>query len=202
MSTRGFLGFVIDGVEKITYNHSDSYPRRLGRDVLSWAQANQHALTCACDIHRCLSSGPVDRARTLRVVDPDSEPTDEDIERLRYGLDLGVGIRRARPDWYQLLRRTQGDLAAMLAAGVIEDGSDFPADSLSAEWGYIVDLDRQVLEVYEGFQKAAHTAGRFAARTSSDASPGYYPVRLVASWPLSELPTPEEFIAEIGRDAS
>ena len=36
MSTRGAYGFIIDGVEKITYNHCDSYPECLGDNFIEW----------------------------------------------------------------------------------------------------------------------------------------------------------------------
>lgn len=36
MSTRGAYGFRIDGQDKITYNHFDSYPDSLGVNLLQW----------------------------------------------------------------------------------------------------------------------------------------------------------------------
>lgn len=184
MGTRGFIGFVVDGTEKIAYNHFDSYPDGLGKDVLSWLTAT-HSST----------GEPVDLARALRVVPPDSEPTDEDIARLAPFTNRGVGERRDRPDWYQLLRETQGDPAAMLRAGVIEDAGQFPTDSLFAEWGYVVDFDAGVFEAYRGFQRATHDKGRFAARPG--AKGGYFPCALVASWPLSALPAKADFLAAL-----
>lgn len=184
MGTRGFVGFVVDGVEKIAYNHFDSYPSGLGIDVLAW-------LRIAGDLNAAREA-----AQALRVVDPESEPTDEDIERLGGYLNSNVGERRERPDWYQLLRETQGNPAAMLDAGVIEDAANFPLDSLFAEWGYIVDFDAEVFEVYQGFQHAAHDRGRFAhrepnVRPASGAE--YYPCALVCSWPLDALPDEKTF---------
>lgn len=196
MGTRGFVGFVIDGTEKIAYNHYDSYPDGgLGTDILEWLGANNHALTC--DIHRGTTDGPVELARKLRVVDEDSEPSDEDIERLSQFYNPNVGGRTDRPTWYQLLRETQGKPGEILAAGVIIDSSEFPLDSLWAEWGYIVDFDANVFEVYRGFQDAPHEHGRFAARAGSNG--GYYPCALVQSWPLSELPTKNEFLSALGQ---
>lgn len=186
MGTRGFVGFVVDGVEKIAYNHWDSYPSGLGEDVRSWL--------AAADIEAVR-----EQARVLRVVSPDSKPTAEDIEHLRPYMDLGVG-EQSTEDWYCLLRHTQGNPGRMLEAGVVEDASGFPTDSLFAEWGYIVDFDAGVLEAFKGFQKSAHTEGRFATRTGPDDSDGYFPVRLVASWPLSSLPTAEEFISTLEPD--
>ena len=43
MSTRGFIGFVIDGTEKIAYNHYDSYPSALGLNVLHWLHVEPQA---------------------------------------------------------------------------------------------------------------------------------------------------------------
>lgn len=189
MSTRGFISFAVDGETKTAYNHSDSYPGGLGLDVLGWLRT--------ADLDAAKES-----ARTLRAIDGESEPSDEDIERLRAFADFQVDskiwngtayVERERPSWYQLLRRTQGDPGAMLAAGAIEDGSGFPADSLFAEWGYVVDFGAQTFEVYGGFQQEAHSEGRFASPTPNNG--GYYPVRLVASWPLGELPDDAAFVA-------
>jgi hypothetical protein len=176
MGTRGFVGFVADGTEKIAYNHFDSYPEGLGKDVLTW-------LTGVVAVEAGIET-LTETARQLRVVDPRGEPTDEDIGGLRQ---------------YQLLRETQGDPQAMLAAGVVEDAHDFPLDSLFAEWGYVVDLDAGVFEAYKGFQHEAHGEGRFAGRTPSSGrvATGYHPCRLVATWPLSALPTPEDFVRQL-----
>jgi hypothetical protein len=172
MSTRGFVGFVIDGTEKITYNHSDSYPGWLGVNVLSW-------------LREADTAEAADQARALRVVDPESTPTDKDIERLRGCADLNVG-RQTLDSWYVLLRHNQGNPGAMLQAGVVEDASDFPTDSLFAEYGYVVDFDARLLEAYAGFQKLPHGEGRFASRPRL--GDDYYPVKLVGSWPFTDLP--------------
>lgn len=36
MSTRGAVGIIKNGIEKIAYNHWDSYPSGLGQDILNW----------------------------------------------------------------------------------------------------------------------------------------------------------------------
>lgn len=189
MGTRGFLGFVIDGTEKIAYNHFDSYPSGLGSDVLSWLRI-------------ATSDGTVhiaERARALTVVDPNSTPTAQQIEQLREFANLNVGTQDVE-DWYVLLRETQGNPGAMLQAGYIEDAGQFPLDSLFAEWGYLVDLDADVFEVYRGFQHAKHDKGRFADREPfkpphrANLATEYWPVALERSWRLVELPTDEEFL--------
>lgn len=186
MGTRGFIGFVSGGKEAVAYCHFDAYPSGLGLDMLGWL------LTLG---KTGLDQAALDAA-ALRAVTDSDEPTDEDIARLRRWTDLSVGGASERPTWYQLLRQTQGDAGAILEAGVIEDASDFPADSLFAEWGYVVDFDNSVFEVYEGFQKVPHSDGRFAGMTPSEGGE-YFPVRLIRSWPLSGLPTGDAFMASV-----
>lgn len=184
MSTRGFLGFVADGQCKVAYNHSDSYPDWLGFQMLHWLRSAD------------LSDAQA-KAIELRVVAPDSEPTDEDVRSLKRFHNPHVGGHSERPTWYQLLRETQGEPAAMLEAGVIEDASNFPYDSLFAEWGYLADFDAQRFEVYQGFQHERHEAGRFARPEPND---GYYPCALIAAWPFTDLPDDERFLAALAED--
>ena len=187
MGTRGFVGFVVDGTEKIAYNHNDSYPDGLGLDVLGWLR---NALTMNPAV-------TVEQAKALRAVDGESEPTDADVEQLKDFYNPNVGGRSERPTWYQLLRGTQGDPGAMLRAGVIQDAGSFPANSLFAEWGYVVDFDARAFESYVGFQHEPHDKGRFAALSGRD---GYHPVALVASWSLDALPSDADFLAALADD--
>jgi hypothetical protein len=192
MGTRGFISFVVDGTEKTAYNHWDSYPDALGSDVLKW-------LRHVCEVE----TGPevlLSEARNLRVVSPQDKPTAEDVARFsqfswnkdQHGGDSDL---REGQEWYDLLHETQGNPMLILQAGVIEDAGKFPLDSLFAEWGYVIDLDAQQFEAYQGFQHSPHSAGRFADRPS--ATDGYYPVALAASWPLGSLPTDAEFLAAL-----
>lgn len=183
MSTRGAICFVIDGTEKITYNHSDSYPDWLGVRFLKWLKD--------ADLEQVAQ-----QVRDLRVVNDDIKPTAEDIDRLAPFTNLGVSSS-STDEWYCLLRETQGDLVAILNAGYIEDGSQFPLDSLFCEWAYCLDLDRAAFEVYKGFQEQPHSEGRFADRPVKADSRGktWYPIKLVAQWNLERLPTEEEFLA-------
>lgn len=187
MGTRGFVGFLIDGDIKAAYNHWDSYPSGIGLDVLEWARRAGMKVGPAMEHVKQL-------ARELQPVDDTVPPTPEQIYQLEAWTDLNVS-ERSTSDWYCLLRRTQGDIGAILTAGYFEDAGDFMYDSLFCEWGYLVDLDSWMLVVYKGFQNEPHTAGRFAA---GQTIPGrYYPVAEVAAWPLNDLPTREAFLAEL-----
>jgi len=191
MGTRGFISFNVDGDLKTAYNHFDSYPDGLGLAVLRYLRA----VTAAGAMPEIR-----EKARALRVVDGETKPTPEEIEQLRPYSDEGVS-RQTLDDWYCLLRRTQGNPGLILEAGVIEDASEFPGDSLFAEWGYVIDFDNDGrLEAYRGFQRQRHSAGRFADMKPRDAVPGvdgYFPVTLLASWPLAELPSDQDFLAAL-----
>ncbi|MBR4315907.1 MAG: hypothetical protein IKP65_02910, partial [Alphaproteobacteria bacterium] len=43
MSTRGYVGFYKDGIDKGGYNHCDSYPEGLGNEVLDFLKGNNIA---------------------------------------------------------------------------------------------------------------------------------------------------------------
>lgn len=186
MSTRGFLGFVAGGTEKITYNHADSYPDGIGLTALRWlrtAVMDEDVLTR--------------RVMALRLVQEGDAAPESEVERLRRYADENVGSRSSR-DWYILLRETQGDPEGILAAGVAIDNADWPCDSLFCEWGYLIDCDAHALEVYRGFQDAPHSHGRFAHRPRRHhAVDRYWPVALRVTWPFSSLPSDDEFTAAL-----
>src|SRR5687768_12201748 len=104
MGTRGFVGFVVDGTEKISYNHWDSYPSGVGLDVLEWLRG---VVSESESLHR-------DLAKALSVV-PDRAPTDVEREALAEFEDSRVGS--ADDFWYRLLRGTQGKPGKILRAG-------------------------------------------------------------------------------------
>lgn len=194
MSTHGFLAFAAGAPAKVAYVHSDAYPSGLGLTVLCW-----------------LRSVPLDDAacavKALRVVDPASYPTPQDVERLRDYYDPHVDTLdpytykpRTRPTWYQVLRGTTGDPALILDAGVIEDQSGLPYAG-HVHYGYVADFEAAVFEAYRGCQSRPHTDGRFAL--PAPGADGCYPARMLASWPLGSLPADDEFFAafEEGRRA-
>lgn len=184
MGTRGFLGFVANDRETIIYNHCDSYPAGLGVAVLNYARSISD-----------MDAAKREAAAIVHVSD-ETPPTDEQVEALHRFANLSVGERKGRPDWYQLLRETQGNPDAILDAGHAEHNPDWPADSLFCEWGYLIDFDRGSFEVYQGFQTSPHDSGRFHGRKAQGArGRGYFPVRLVASYSLDALPSNERLTA-------
>jgi len=70
---------------------------------------------------------------------------------------------------------------------------NFAADSLFCEWAYVIDLDKNTFEIYEGFNKTPlDSTERFAflpQEQPDHRDPEYYPVRLLKSYSLRRLPT-------------
>jgi hypothetical protein len=179
LGTRGIVGVVVDGDVKVAYNHWDAYPDGVGNTTLlavrRWLNEDRLGESRA-------------KATTLVAVDEDATPTPEEWEKFKHLADTGVS---KGDDWYALLRKTQGDIDAILDAGAYGDAIGFTGDSLFCEWGYVVDFDNEVFEVYKGFQSEnVERAGRFADREidQSHRSSGYGPIKLVRSFKFNELP--------------
>lgn len=56
------------------------------------------------------------------------------------------------------------------------DSATFLKDSLFCEWAYIINLDTEELEVYEGFNKRPDAPGRYA---DTETNNGYFGVKLI-----------------------
>lgn len=174
MGTRGALGFRLDGVDKITYNHSDSYPSGLGLDLLN------ELVGLNLDTVR-------ENVRKIILVNSADPPTEQQISENQQWANLGVS-EQTLEDWYCLLRETQGTILphANGTLGVMIDSTKFMADSLFCEWAYILNLDDGVLEVYRGFNDDPQKPGRYAALKRKETDE-YYGVVLLDTVPLDQL---------------
>ena len=69
---------------------------------------------------------------------------------------------------------------------------EFIANGLYCEWVYVVDLDSGMFEIYQGFQTHP-SENRFSSMFEGTIN-GYYPPKLVATYPLDELPTDSQLM--------
>jgi len=170
MGTRGAMGFRKDGIDKVTYNHFDSYPSYLGKALIEFCQ--KHTID---EMEKMFNK--------IKLVDEDEEPTQEQIEVCLEYYDRQYGSLPG--DWYCLLRKGQGDLNCNVKTGYMIDSAAFLIDSLSCEYAYIINLDTKMLEIYKGFSKSPGK-GRYA-NFKDDQESEYYGVNLVNEIPLSEI---------------
>ena len=173
MGTRGIYGFRKNGIDKLTYNHFDSYPDYLGATMAEF---------CA--------DTPIDELNALydriELVNECEKPTEEQINACRAFANVSVGTRRM-DDWYCLLRELQGEPEKWKEIdGTIYmiDNHNFILDSLFCEYGYIINLDTNELEFWEGYQKKPNSRNRYGKQPNDD---GYYPCRLAGKYSLWAL---------------
>lgn len=191
MSTRGIIGVYINGESKLTFNHFDSYPEGLGVDVFA-------------DVLGMLNEWGIEKmqrmARRLTLVTSETPFTDEVVEEFRH---FTKDFDRELKDWDDVLEGLQGHLMDTLVAGYAANDNSFIADSLFCEWGYVLNLDDNLLEVYRGFQTEPHSKGRYASIPVERGAAGhlYYPCALHIAFPLDKLPEMDEidYLIEIRR---
>lgn len=168
MGTRGCYGFRKNGIDKLTYNHFDSYPSGLGRDILSFCK------------HTSLAEMNEIYDRII-LVHENEEPTSDQIAECSYWFNGDVSNRTPK-DWYCLLRNAQGDLNAYKTGlKYMIENNDFIQFSLHCEYGYIINLDTKKLEFWVGYQKTPDESNRYG--TNADRM-GYYPCKMVKEYSL------------------
>ena len=192
MSTRGTYGFRIDGQDKVTYNHCDSYPSGLGEKIVDFIKSFDDAEL-------------IEIAKRIELIDKNSVPNADQISQcVERGFANFDVAGQSDKDWYCLLRHAHGDLTVYqnepekVPFVFMIDGQRFLRDSLFCEWAYIINLDDLTLEVYAGFNQNPNESGRYATYKDEEDSE-YYGVRLLKAYPLDEirsLPI-DDFIDEI-----
>lgn len=180
MGTRGAYGFIVDGEEKITYNHFDSYPFYLGISIKK--QINSKTIEELTQIAKNVKL--IKRTKTGKI----RSATQAQIKKVRdFEKENGVNLSdftvntKDQKDWYCILRNGQGTLNLPFMI----DDSLFLNDSLFCEWAYIANIDSGCLEIYKGFNKNPNADGRYAKNLDSDSE--YYGVVLLDEIPFELL---------------
>lgn len=192
MGTRNLTCAIQDGEFKVAqYGQWDGYPDAAGVTILNFLnQVNLAAFAKRLNTVSFVSDEEWNR-RTTEAGFGDSMdmPTFERYKTSFPWLNRDVGYKV----FWELMKSTDETIE-------LRDDREFACDSLFCEWAYVVDMDRGVFEVYEGFNKDFKAdCGVFAdvPKVSADhRDEQYAKVRLVRSYSLTDLPTQEEFLEE------
>lgn len=167
MGTRGCYGFRKNGVDKLTYNHFDSYPDYLGRAIVEFCK--QTTIAEMNEIY--------DR---IILVPELEKPTDEQAAELSKILGQGLSEPQ-KEEWYSALRMYQGDLHPYKKGlRYMADASEFIKGSLWCEYAYIINLDTNRLEFWRGFQRKPDPDNRYGTESDS----GWYPCKMKVSFSM------------------
>ena len=159
-------------MDKLTYNHYDSYPEWLGAHIVEFVkESSVEELNAIYD--------------GLILIDGSSVPDEAQIEECSLWTDTLVS-KGSTSDWYCLLRKAQGEFQSFHdGLRYMIDNHNFIKDSLFCEFGYIINLDDNALEFWKGDQEVPQKGNRYGTECSED---GYYPCRFALSFPLSSIP--------------
>jgi len=207
MGTRGLTCVYKDEEYKVAqYGQWDHYPSGQGVTILSFLRGE------------LINEGENDKPYKVKNVIYDKKAFTNAIDNCYYASDEEIGkawdeagaegkdsitfevsakMQHIHPQYAR-------DMGAMVLPYIQKTGGiglknniNFSGDSLFCEWSYVIDYDKNVLEVYKGFVKEPHE-GRFAkyfCKKDYRDENQYYPVALLKSWDLDNLPTSDEFIA-------
>lgn len=172
MGTRNLTCVVLNGEYKVAqYGQWDGYPSGQGLTALRFLR----------DMDRDSFVAKVAAARwitqeELTAIGASWEETHGHLSR-DHGAEI-LGLVAAADDGIALIKKL-----------------DFAADSLFCEWAYVIDLDKNTFEVFEGFNEQALAEGERFAFLNDKAEREYKPIRHLHTFSLDSLPSEEEFVA-------
>lgn len=184
MGTRNLTMVVLNGETKVAqYGQWDGYPEGQGLTILNLLK------TFDLNIFR-------EKVAMLRWL------TDEECDQLNetdwkkqhpyLSRDIGgkiIGIVYDGKLCNTILGKTTIELDIKIL-GLINH-EHFAEDSIFCEWGYVIDLDNNVFEVYKGLNQSPLTE---KDRFYGPPQDGYYPIKEIARFDLNNLPSDEVFL--------
>lgn len=179
MGTRSLIAAKIDGDLKVAqYSQWGGWPPGQGALVLEFLAGMDDAA----------------RENFLGKLRATRWATEEDLTKAQAELDAihTLKVGHLFPEYDRDTGAKIFHLIAQGAVTVLKDSRTFAGDGLFCEWAYLVDFDRDVLEVYTGFGKGK-AVGYFADYEAT--GNGYSAVSLVKSFDLGALPSETEFVS-------
>ncbi len=182
MGTRHMIGVVVDGDFKVAqYGQWDGFPDGQGQKIVDFLLSDRYTgqretFLAHLRAARFASPEEVKAAWIAAGASPDSDMV---------GLDVADKFKAANPQLSRDCGAKVLDYVLLCVAPVLKDSRDFAGDSLFCEYAYVLDMDGERLEVYRGFnQRPVPEGQRFAHLPAGN---GYFPVRLLFTFPFAEL---------------
>ena len=188
MGTRHLIVVVVDGEYKVAqYGQWDGHPKGQGVVILNFLQ--EHSLeVLATKVRQCKYLPE----KTINALW-------EKYGAVEGSISLDKAEKMAK-DYPELNRDTGAKILDLIYSSKkglgLENSLEFAKDSLFCEWAYVIDFDKRAFEVYKGFNKEpVDKSARFQGEPQKGNSTKelYYPVKLVQTFSLDQLPTVEEF---------
>lgn len=189
MGTRNLTLVFLDGEYRIAqYGQWDGYPEGQGVTALAFARKLQNKKF---------------REEFERKVRALSWITQDELDAFFKKVHDGE-----IPNWEKVYPEYTRDTCAEILKVVAErkeglklvNELPFAADSLWCEWAWLIDLDHNTFEGYEGFNKEPLTEkDRFFFLRDKEKD-DFHAIRLAGQWDLDKLPSEAEFIAYFEKD--
>lgn len=190
MGTRNLTMVISNGETKIAqYGQWDGYPDGQGATILDFLSKS--------DLN-------VFREKLFLCRFIDNKFIEEEYRKVGHkggewvDTNIAAAFNRIHP---QLSRGVAGDILEFVYKSdtevLLKNEENFAADSLFCEWAYVVDLDKNTFEVYEGFNMEPLAPEDRFFYLESKRSGKYYPVKMIGSYSLNELPTEKQFLADL-----
>lgn len=172
MGTRNLTMVVSGGQTKVAqYGQFDGYPSGQGSKALLFLRK-------------------ADMAKFKEKIEKIRFLTKEEIEKLE-----GTDWETSHP---QLNRDHAAEILEMIYEGnitTLSNSESFAGESLFCEWAYVIDLDKNTFEVYQGFNKTPLSENeRFFNTPLSSINDEYFQVKHLVTFNLDSLPTVDQFI--------
>jgi len=194
MGTRHLICVVKNGEYKVAqYGQWDGQPSGQGVDILDFLQNEMDRAKFKNQIET-LSFATEDELKQTWIEigeEPNTMISVEVANKYKelypeHSVDNGSGILRLIQDSDRELK--------------LRNSLNFANDSLSCRWGYVIDLDKNLFEVYEGVNKTPlDERERFhfiqeQVKPTNVLDVVFYPIKHVVSFDLDKLPNEEEFL--------
>ena len=177
MGTRHITAVVNEGQFVVAqYGQWDGYPTGAGNAIVALIRGKIDQLKASLKHIMPVDSGTVERYWS----ECGAQGWGADMETCqRFKAKYATLDRDTGPDVLNILIHTEVPIELFLNV-------DFIADGLFCEWVYVVDLDSGMFEIYQGFQ--IHPSENRFSTMFEGTTNGYYPPKLVATYPLDDLP--------------